>query len=154
MTFKLRSDAFKQGEIIPILHSCDGDDISPHLAWDGVPADTKSFVLIMDDPDAPMGTWDHWIMYNIPGDCKGFPQNLKYLRDEIKLGRNSWGNMAYGGPCPPDREHRYFFKLFALDCVLPLAGGAEKATVLKAMEGHILGEAELMGRYNRPGNPR
>lgn len=153
MIFKLESTDFKEGGIIPMRHTCDGEDYSPNLSWGIGPEGTQSFILIMDDPDAPMGTWDHWVLYNIPADCTGFPEGAKQFRREIKSGLNSWNKLGYGGPCPPDREHRYFFKLYALDKELDLGEGATKQEVEVAMQGHILAEAQLMGRYNRPGNP-
>ncbi len=151
---ELRSPAFKNGETIPVKYTCDGEDISPALSWSGAPAGTKSFVLIMDDPDAPMGTWIHWVVYNIPANVNSLPENVppeKKLKDGTLQGKNSWGRIGYGGPCPPPPTgaHRYFFKLYAIDKILPLGPGATKKEVLKAIEGHILGKAELMGRYKR-----
>lgn len=154
MTFTLSSTAFRHDSLIPDVYTCDGKDISPQLKWEGAPSKTQSFTLIMDDPDAPMGTWDHWIVFNIPAETKEFSENIKSLPSGTKVGTNSWGRSDYGGPCPPDREHRYDFKLFALDKTLDLPTGASKHDVLKAMKGHVLGETELMGRYDRPQNKK
>ena len=151
---ELKSSVFKNGETIPVKYTCDGDDISPPLSWSGAPAGTKSFVLIMDDPDAPMGTWVHWVVYNIPANVTNLPEKVppeEKLKDGTLQGKNSWGRIGYGGPCPPPPTgaHRYFFKLYAIDKVLSLGPGATKEKVLKAIEGHVLSKAELMGRYKR-----
>ena len=114
-----------------------------------MPEGAQSFVLIMDDPDAPKGTWDHWLLYNIPADVTHLAQQLKELPAGTLIGKNSWGHDDYGGPCPPDREHRYFFVLYALDSPLKLPGGVDKKTLLSAMQGHILAKAELVGKYDR-----
>lgn len=148
---KLKSSAFKHESLIPIKYTCNGDDISPPLSWSDIPENTQSLVLICDDPDAPMGTWDHWVLFNIPPTIKGFKENIEDFPEEIQFGCNSWKRNDYGGPCPPDREHRYFFNLYALDTFLNLKNGASKDQVLKAMENHIMGQATLMGRYNQPG---
>ncbi len=142
----LSSSAFSQGGSIPPRYTCDGEDVSPPLSIAGVPEGTRSLVLIMDDPDAPMGTWDHWVVFNIPPTVREIPEGTE---PEGTPGRNSWGRTGYGGPCPPDREHRYFFRLYALDTTLNLPEEASKEEVLQAMEGHILAQTELMGRYNR-----
>lgn len=142
----ITSPAFVEGEPIPIKFSCDGEDISPALAWTDPPEGTLSFALIMDDPDAPGGTWVHWVLYNIPPETRMLPENVPaepILADGSEHGKNSWGRADYGGPCPPSGTHRYFFKLYALDTTLdedPLLGG---------MEGHILAEAQLMGVFSR-----
>jgi len=149
---KIESDAFKYGEIIPVKYTCDGEDISPPLRWENIPEGTKSLVLICDDPDAPMGTWDHWILFNIPPDVKELPEGIKpleKLENGAIHGKNSWKKLGYGGPCPPFGTHRYFFKIYALDTVLDLKPGATKKEILKAMEGHIIGCGELMGKYKR-----
>jgi len=143
---QLTSTAFEQNQLIPSKYTCDGENVSPPLAIADVPEQAKSLVLIMDDPDAPVGVWDHWVAYNIPPGTS--------LIDEGQtphgiMGKNTRGNLAYGGPCPPDREHRYFFKLYALDSMLDIAEGATKAEVEKAMEGHVIEQTELMGRYDR-----
>jgi len=152
MALTLKSDAFDQGATIPNKFSCDGDDISPQLSWDGVPSQTKSFALIMDDPDAPVGTWDHWILFNLPADTNSLEENISTLPPGTMVGKNSWGKNTWGGPCPPDKEHRYFFKLYALDTKLDLKEGATKKQVEQAMQNHILEKTELMARYNRPRN--
>lgn len=143
--FVLTSTAFNQGEHIPSKYTCDGDDLSPPFAWTDPPEGTMSFALLVDDPDAPVGDWVHWLLYNIPRDSRGIPEG-----GSIGIsGKNSWPNLGYGGPCPPNGTHRYFFKLYALDTRLNLPEGAQKADLLKAMEGHILDQAELMGVYAR-----
>lgn len=146
----LTSPAFAQGATIPRQYTCDGKDISPALQWGEPPEKTQSFALIMDDPDAPMGTWVHWVLYNLPATARSLPEGVPPaadLADGSHHGRNSWKRLGYGGPCPPSGTHRYFFKLYALDAKLNLASGATKEELLKAMEGHILAQAELMGRY-------
>jgi hypothetical protein len=151
-SFQLMSTAFGYGEAIPEKYSCKGENISPALTWTEPPAGTQSFALIMDDPDARAIAWDHWILYNIPADARelpgAFPAN-EVLADGSKSGNNSWGITGYGGPCPPSGTHRYFFKLYALDIPLDLTPGANKGQLLKAMEGHILGQAELMGTFKK-----
>jgi len=154
MPFELTSTAFLQGETIPARYSCDGEDISPPLAWGDPPEGTRSFALIMDDPDAPTGTWDHWILFNIPTNTRELPENAPLDAknqdpDAIFVGSNSWGRTGYGGPCPPFGTHRYFFKLYALNTTLGLLPGANKGELLKGMEGYILAQAELMGTYTR-----
>jgi len=154
MPFELTSSAFKQGEPIPIQYSCDGEDISPPLAWSDPPEGTQSLTLIMDDPDAPAGTWDHWILFNIPADIRKLTEDAQIEGknqdpDTIFVGGNSWGRSNYGGPCPPGGTHRYFFKLYAVDTTISLLPGASKRELLSAMEGHILAETELMGTYTR-----
>lgn len=148
---ELRSPAFKQEGTIPSKYTCDGEDISPELFIDHVPKEAKSLVLIMDDPDVPLslrrdGMWDHWIVFNIPPHCNHFKENHPI---EGTYGKNSIGSLSYQGPCPPDREHRYFFKAYALDALLSLKSGATKQDVQKAMQGHILDQALLVGKYKR-----
>lgn len=148
----LTSSAFKEGEAIPKQYGCKGVDISPPLEWSGVPDNAKSLALIVDDPDAPMGTWVHWVIFNIPAQTTGLPENVPpkdSLPDGAIQGRNDFRNIGYGGPCPPSGTHRYFFKLYALDTALQLKAGSSKADVLKAMKGHLVGEGQLMGRYSR-----
>jgi len=128
---------------IPKEYTCDGQDKIPPLQISAVPAAAKSLALIMDDPDAPMGTWDHWIQWNIPANTKLVDRQMGVA------GRNSWGRMNYGGPRPPSGTHRYFFKLYALDTMLDLPAGSNKTALEKAMKGHILAEAALMGKYQR-----
>lgn len=145
---KLTSSAFKEGASIPAKYTCDEKDTIPPLAFEDIPEKAVTFALIMDDPDAPRGTWDHWIVWNIPRDTKGVREGSE---PSGVSGKNSWGRTGWGGPCPPDREHRYFFKLYALDGKLDLQAGSTKAQLEKAMKGHIVAEAQLMGRYNRRG---
>jgi Raf kinase inhibitor-like YbhB/YbcL family protein len=150
--FDLNSPVFSQAEAISPRHSCDGEDISPPLQWGDPPAGTQSLVLICDDPDAPGGTWVHWLLYNIPADSRALDENVapeETLPDGSRQGKNSWGRTSYGGPCPPSGTHRYFFRLYALDTVLELPTRVDKESLLEAMEGHILGQAELMGTYTR-----
>jgi Raf kinase inhibitor-like YbhB/YbcL family protein len=152
MACKLTSTAFDEGDPIPKEFSCDGEDISPPLQWTNPPEGTISFALIADDPDAPVGTWVHWVIYNIPADARSLPIAFPLdadFPDGSKNGENSWGRLGYGGPCPPGGTHRYFFKLYALDQILDLDAGATKEQLLEAMEGHILGGTELMGTYTR-----
>jgi len=152
MDIKLRSTAFEERGMIPKQYTCDGKDISPPLAWESVPDSTKSIALICDDPDAPMGTWVHWILYNLPANIKELPENIptqKILENGAKQGTNDFRNIGYGGPCPPGGTHRYYFKIYALETVLTLEAGATKAELLKAMERHTLAEGELMGKYKR-----
>lgn len=148
MAFSLESSAFKAGEAIPSKYTCDGADISPPLKWQDAPQGTVSFVLTMDDPDAPRGVWDHWVVFNIPNTLSELIENHQFKND-VTLGKNSSANNKYNGPCPPNGEHRYFFKLYALDQKLNLPSSATKKDVEAAMQNHILGTAELMGRYKR-----
>jgi Raf kinase inhibitor-like YbhB/YbcL family protein len=150
--FALTSPAFAHEGSIPAEYTCDGDDSSPPFKWIDAPPATTSFALIADDPDAPMGTWVHWVIYDIPAAAKGLPPGLSAvpeLPDGSRHGHNSWRKLGYGGPCPPSGTHRYFFTLYALDTVLDLEAGAGKSQLLKAMEGHILAEVQLMGTYAR-----
>ena len=148
---KITSSAFSDGALIPIKYTCDGDDISPPLVWSDIPENTASFVLINDDPDAPVGTWDHWILFNLEGKTTELAENVDLSKlAGVQLGRNSWRRNDYGGPCPPYGTHRYFFKLYALDMKLDLPAGSSKQDIKKALAGHILAEAELLGRYKRP----
>lgn len=151
MAFKLAISAFPEGGTIPKLHTCDGADLSPPLEWSGEPAGTQSFALIVDDPDAPVGTWNHWLQYDIPAGTRELPQGV----DHRKLGRsgtNDFGRLGYGGPCPPKGHgpHRYFFKLYALDVArLDMAAGVKRSGLDRALKGHVLAEAQYMGRYER-----
>ena len=151
MSFQLSSSAFSSGGTIPKKYTCDGSDASPALNWNGAPAGTQSFALIADDPDAPAGTWVHWVLYNAPGSAKEFSEGVKkeeQLSDGTLQGRNDFRKIGYGGPCPPPgKPHRYFFKLYALDTKLSLKAGATKGEVESAMKGHVLGQAELMGKF-------
>lgn len=146
---KLLSTAFKEGQVIPVQYTCQGHGISPKLTWTDVPAKTKTFVLIVDDPDAPLGIWDHWILFNIPADVDALEEGVKKLPTKTQEGRNSWGKTGYGAPCPPTGTHRYFFKLYAVDTRLNLTDDAEKTHVERAMQDHVLQQATLMGKYQR-----
>lgn len=153
MAFQLTSPAFSPGGEIPVRHTCDGPDLSPPLRWADPPAGTKGFALIADDPDAPAGTWIHWVLYGLPATVRELPEGVP-ARDSVpglgSQGVNDFRKVGYGGPCPPrGPAHRYFFRLYALDTELALPGRRSKAEVLKAMEGHVLAQAELMGRYKR-----
>lgn len=149
-TMVITSMAFADGEPIPQRYGCDGQDISPELRWSGAPEGTMSLALICDDPDAPGGTFTHWVVYNIPGGGSGTLTEGLSRPGDILQGRNSFGETGYGGPCPPRSSmHRYLFTLYALDTVLELAPGANKTQLLDAMEGHILAEAVIMGTYQR-----
>ncbi len=152
MSVKLTSPAFKEGGMIPIRYTCDDANVSPQLMWDGASQGTKSFAIIVDDPDAPMGTWVHWVVYNIPHNVVELQENVppeKTLPDGTLQGTNDFRRIGYGGPCPPGGTHRYFFKIYALDAFLKLDAGATKIELLKAMEGHIISEGKLMGKYSR-----
>ena len=153
MTFTLQSASFSPGGEIDRKYTCDGPDLSPPLSWSDAPAAAKSFSLICDDPDAPAGTWVHWVLYDLPGAARSLPEGVpkdQELKDGSRQGRNDFGRIGYGGPCPPrGPAHRYFFKLYALDAKLNLKPGASKADVERAMKGHILTQVELMGRYKR-----
>ncbi len=149
---QLGSTAFHDGEHIPKQYSCDGKDISPPLAWTDVPEDTQSFALICDDPDAPGGTWVHWVLYTIPASETALQEGLPAsptLENGARQGLNDFGNTGYGGPCPPGGTHRYFFTLYALDTPLERDPGLSKTELLSEMNGHILAKAEWMGRYQR-----
>jgi len=146
-TLTITSPAFGTGELIPSKFTCDGQDVNPALAIGNVPAGTKSLALIMDDPDAPNGTWVHWVLWNIDPATREIRENS--VPAGAKPGTNDFRKTSYGGPCPPPGTHRYFFKMYALDTMLDLGSGATKAALEKAMRGHILGQGELMGRYKR-----
>ena len=146
------SESFKNSEFIPRKYTCDGIDISPPLSWDDVPVGTHSFTLICDDPDALGKPWVHWIIFNLPAETRALAENIKAGNKPAEggvHGINSWGDPGYGGPCPPGDIHHYFFRLYALDCYLESDAGKNKETLISAMKGHILGEAEIMGRYTR-----
>jgi Raf kinase inhibitor-like YbhB/YbcL family protein len=152
MAIVITSSAFSEGEAIPDRYTCDGPDVSPDLAWSGVPEAAASVALICDDPDAPMGTWVHWVLFNIPADAQGLPPEIPpdaNLENGACHGTNDFRKLGYGGPCPPGGTHRYFFKLYALDTTLNLDSGITKAELLEAMEGHVLAEGQLMGTYSR-----
>ncbi len=149
---KVTSTAFTEGQPIPKQYTCDGINISPPLEWSGVPKTAKTIALICDDPDAPVGTWVHWVLYNLPADKIGLIENTpatEALPGGGVQGMNDFKKIGYGGPCPPSGTHRYFFKLYALDAELSLKSGATKADVEKAMEGHLVSQGQLMGTYRR-----
>ena len=152
MDMTLSSKAFVQDGEIPSRFTCDGADLSPPLTFEGIPPLAKSLILVCDDPDAPDGVWDHWLLYNLspatPGLPEGLPDGMTYP-DGSRAGKNSWGRFGYGGPCPPQGVHRYFFTLYALDVTLDLPPSATKHDILRAAKGHILSSATLMGRYSR-----
>jgi Raf kinase inhibitor-like YbhB/YbcL family protein len=153
MAFTLSTAAFQNGGDIPKKFTCEGEDVSPPLSWQGTPFGAKSLSLIADDPDAPAGNWTHWVLFDLPPTTTGLPENVAKV-DQLptggKQGRNDFRKTGYGGPCPPPgKAHRYFFKLYALDGSLDLPAGASKAQVEQGMQGHILGTAELMGKYKR-----
>jgi Raf kinase inhibitor-like YbhB/YbcL family protein len=148
----LTSSAFSDGGAIPVQYTCDGKDISPPLEWSDTPPGAMSFALIMDDPDAPVGTWVHWVVYDLPAKTRQLPEGVP---TEARLaggglqGKNSWPRTGYGGPCPPGGTHRYLFKLYALDTVLRADPGLTKSELLQAVEGHILAQTQLVGTYAR-----
>jgi Raf kinase inhibitor-like YbhB/YbcL family protein len=149
---KLNTTAFEPGGMIPARYTCDGDNVSPDLSWQDLPGGAASLAIICDDPDAPMGTWVHWVYYDIPPQLNHLPSGVAGLERPATggvQGTNDFRKLGYGGPCPPGGTHRYFFNLYALDSVLGLAPGATKKQLLKAMAGHVLEHAELMGRYKR-----
>lgn len=153
MALEVRSGAFKEGEDIPRRYTCDGEDISPALTWSGIPENARSLALICDDPDAPMGTWVHWVIFGIPPGMDSLPEAVpaeKEVLEGARQGITDFRRIGYGGPCPPKgAPHRYFFKLYALDTELTLDAGTTKKELLAAMEGHILARGQLMGKYKR-----
>ena len=152
MEIKVTSPAFKESDLIPKKYTCDGDNVSPAIEWTGVPDSAKFIALICDDPDAPRGTWVHWVIFNIPAGVKGLAENIQRtstLPNGARQGINDSHELGFDGPCPPGGTHRYYFKVYALDNILTLESGSTKAQLLKAMDGHILGEGQLMGRYKR-----
>jgi Raf kinase inhibitor-like YbhB/YbcL family protein len=152
MTISVSSSAFQEGDAVPAKYTCDGNDVSPPLKWTGVPEGTKSITLICDDPDAPMGTWVHWVMWNIPPSVRELAEDVTpkpELPDGSRQGISDFRRPGYGGPCPPTGMHRYYFKIYALDTMLDLPSSTRKADLLKAMKGHILAEGQLMGKYGR-----
>ncbi len=152
MGIKITSSAFTEGNSIPADYTCQGKSSSPALAWSEFPAQTKSFALICDDPDAPSGTFVHWVLYNIPANVTQLPAGItteQTLDNGAIQGKNGAGKFGYTGPCPPSGTHRYYFKVYALDSTLNLQPGATKDELLKAMQGHILDQGQLMGRYQK-----
>jgi Raf kinase inhibitor-like YbhB/YbcL family protein len=151
-TMEIKSSSFNHEDMIPAKYTCDGQNISPPLAWSGAPKETKSFALICDDPDAPAGTWVHWVIFDIPPNVNFLPEKVAKQEEIVGLGKNgknSSQRYGYDGPCPPGGTHRYYFKLYALDTMLNLNTGLSKEELLKAMKGHVLAEAQVMGRYKR-----
>jgi Raf kinase inhibitor-like YbhB/YbcL family protein len=152
MALELRSSAFDGGGAIPAKYTCDGAESSPPLSWSGAPAGTKAFALIADDPDAPAGTWVHWVAWNIPAETSALKEGLAkggQLPDGTRQGMTDFKRAGYGGPCPPSGTHRYFFKLYALDAPLDLPPSTDKSKLEASMKVHILAQAELMGTYAR-----
>jgi len=152
MAVTITSSSFTEGGLIPKKHTCDAEDISPDLNWSGVPKEAKSLALICDDPDAPGGTWVHWVLFNIPADVTTLQAGVSpdaVLKNGARHGKNDFRKLGYGGPCPPGGTHRYFFKIYALDTLLSLESGSTKSQLLAAMKGHILAEGQLMGKYKR-----
>ncbi len=156
MTLRLTSSAFQDGGMIPRMYTCDGADRSPPLEWSGVPGSARSLALICDDPDAPGGTWSHWVVLNLAPQARTLvegiaPGELLKLEGDrsAQQGKNDFGKIGYGGPCPPRGTHRYFFRLYALDTVLDPGAGVTRSTVLRTIEGHIMAEGQLMGTYSR-----
>jgi Raf kinase inhibitor-like YbhB/YbcL family protein len=151
--FRLVSPAFESDSRIPTRYTCESRNVSPPLEWGWAPIRTESFALIMDDPDAPVGAWVHWVIYNIPADAAGLPEGVSREAESsegIRQGTNGFGEIGYGGPCPPPGpEHRYVFRLYALDAMLDLPPGATKEELLAAIEHHVLARAKLVGRYER-----
>lgn len=148
----IESASFQESSAIPAKYTCDDQDISPPLKWSGVPKNTKSLAMISDDPDAPMGDWVHWVIYNLPPTLTELPEGIpatEKLPTGGLQGRTDFGRIGYGGPCPPSGTHRYFFKIYALDTELSLASGKTKRELLQAMEGHVLAMGQLMGKYQR-----
>lgn len=149
---KLTSTAFKEGQAIPRTYTCDGVNVSPPLEWSGVAKIAKTVAIVFDDPDAPGGTWAHWVLYNLPADNIGIVENMP-ATENLKAGgfqgKNDFAKIGYGGPCPPAGTHHYYFKIYALDSELTLKAGATKTELLKAMEGHIVLQGQLMGTYRR-----
>jgi Raf kinase inhibitor-like YbhB/YbcL family protein len=151
MAFQIFSPAFANGGWIPDLHTCQGADLSPSLEWTEAPPETQSFALILDDPDAPVGTWNHWLLYDIGSNTHSLAQGYKAGRGGVS-GKNSWGKLGYGGPCPPKEHgpHRYFFRLYALDTeTLGLPAGASWENLEHTLKAHVLAETQYMGRYER-----
>jgi Raf kinase inhibitor-like YbhB/YbcL family protein len=153
MKLDVTCTAFREGENVPRQYTADGKNISPPLQWGEPPEGTQSIALICDDPDAPRGTWVHWVLYNLPGDSRGLPEGVPG-RDSLDgssvQGKNDFGKVGYGGPSPPrGKPHRYYFKVYALDAALGLEPGATKADLVAAMQGHVLAEGQLMGQYGR-----
>ena len=152
MEIKISSSAFEDGGLIPPEYTCDGQGISPPLQWEPVPEGTASIALICDDPDAPMGTFVHWVLFNLPAGTSELEGNFpdgETLPNGARQGITDFGKVGYGGPCPPSGTHRYFFKIYALDAMIDLVSVVDKPALLEAMEGHILSQGQLVGKYKR-----
>lgn len=149
LAMEITSSAFINNNSIPSKYTCDGVNISPELKWSNVPKAAKSIVLIMDDPDAPVNTWTHWVLYNLPPDMSGLSEDIKKFPPGTMHGRNSWSKTGYGGPCPPSNEHGYVFTLYALDTTLSFSRPPDSITLQNAMKEHILDKAILIGKYKR-----
>ena len=152
MEITITSSAFEDSGIIPSKYTCDGADISVPLQWQNVPEGTAGIAVICDDPDAPMGTFVHWVLYNLPADTTELGENIPAvdtLPNGAKQGVSDFGRAGYGGPCPPSGTHRYFFKIYALDAKIDMPGRVDKAALVKAMKGHILGQGQIIGKYKR-----
>ncbi len=152
MEIKITSSAFEDQGLITPKYTCDGEDISPPLQWEQLPQDTRSIALICDDPDAPIGTFVHWVLFNLPPETTELPESFpddETLPDGTRQGVSDFGKTGYGGPCPPSGTHRYFFKIYALNTKVDLVAVADKPALLKAMEGHILAQGQLIGKYKR-----
>ena len=153
MSIQITSAAFADGQSIPAKYTCEGNDVSPPLEWTNAPANTRSFALIADDPDAPAGTWVHWVIYDLPANISALPEGVaktQTIAGNAKQGMNDFRRIGYGGPCPPPgKPHRYFFRIYALDTMPNLKPGATKKELLKATNGHVLAEGQLMGTYQR-----
>ncbi|HUT66699.1 MAG TPA: YbhB/YbcL family Raf kinase inhibitor-like protein [Spirochaetota bacterium] len=148
----VESSAFQHGGMIPVKYTCDGTDVSPPITWTDGPEGTKSYAIICDDPDAPVGTWVHWVIYDIPPDVSSLPEAVpskKALDNGADHGTNDFKRYGYGGPCPPGGTHRYFFKVYALDALIGKGPGLKKKELLRLMEGHIVAKGELIGKYSR-----
>lgn len=153
MALEMKSSAFRPNETIPVKHTCSGEDVSPPLSWQDVPQGTVSLALICDDPDAPGGSWVHWVIYNIPADSTDMPEGVaqeERIGEWIYQGVNDFNRIGYNGPCPPrGRPHRYIFTIYALDTTLDFRGKVNKESLLRAMKGHVLGQGSLIGKFGR-----
>jgi Raf kinase inhibitor-like YbhB/YbcL family protein len=152
MAIRVMSDAFAEGQPIPAKYTCDGQDISPPLRWTGIPTEARELALVVDDPDAPSGLFTHWLVYGLPPQTTGLPEGVppgETVSGGGRQGRNDFGRIGYGGPCPPSGSHRYVFTVYALDAPLGLPAGATRRQLFRAMEGHVIDKGQLIGRYQR-----
>lgn len=152
MEIKIVSSAFEDGGMIPSRYTCDGENVSPPLQWEGLPGNARSIAIICDDPDAPMGTWVHWVVFNLPAETKELAENFpddETADNGIRQGVTDFGKTGYGGPCPPSGTHRYFFKIYALDTKIDVVSIMDKKSLLAAMQDHIIAQGQLIGRYKR-----